>query len=193
MLKLHSFIFFVQLKIMRPSYGRTIMWNKRYTAPEERVKYIMKRLNVEEDENGKWIEKEYIPTDVTWVYGSTEEARQIYINNLIHESFTDEELLGTVTHVDKITKAGNIKGEFAEDETKVLVIHNLKNATINEQRLCRLIDGGCFSLGYYDWNNIHIFPEKVYISADKTPNQVYAKDQFKDRVIRRVTRVIKLE
>jgi hypothetical protein len=142
---------------------------------------------------GEWLKN--VPTDVTWIYGSTEEARQIYINNLIHESFTDEELLGAVTHVDKITKAGNIKGEFANDrgaETKVLIIHNLKRANINERDICRLIDGGCFSLGYYYWNNVHIFPKRVYISSDKTPEQVYAKDQFKDRVIRRVTRVIKL-
>lgn len=161
-------------------YGRTIMWNKRYNNDTKvSVDFMIKRMST--------------PIDVTWIYGSTEEARQIYINNLIHESFTDEELSGAVTHVDKITKAGNIKGVFAKDETKILVIHNLKNSTINERRICRLIDGGRFSLGYYDWNNVSIFPERVYISAEKTPEQIYAREQFKERVIRRVTRVIKLE
>ena len=133
------------------------------------------------------IEKLFKTADVTWVYGSTEEARQDYINDLINDDMRDY-----VSHVDKITKSGNIKGEFAE-ETKILVVHNLKNANIGEQDICRMIDGGCFDLGYYHWNQISIFPEKVYISSDKLPEQVYARSEFKERVIRRVARTIKLD
>lgn len=135
------------------------------------------------------IKKLFKTADVTWVYGSTEEARQDYIDTLI-----DDDMREYVSHVDKITKAGNIKGKFAtKGETKILIVHNLKNANIGEEDICRLIDGGCFSLGYYDWNNVYIFPEKVYISSDKLPEQVYARSEFKERVIRRVARSIKLD
>lgn len=134
------------------------------------------------------IEKLFKTADVTWVYGSTEEERQKYIDSLIDENMRDY-----VSHVEKITKAGNIKGEFAEEETKILIVHDLKNANIGEQDICRLIDGGSFDLGHHYWNGIHIFPEKVYISADKLPEQVYARCEFKERVIRRVARTIKLD
>jgi hypothetical protein len=141
---------------------------------------VISRLNDGENDG-------YVPTDVTWIYGSTEDDRQNYINGLI-----DEDSRKYVSHVNKITKAGNIKGDFTNYKTKVLIVHNLKNANIGEQDICRLIDGDIFDLGYYDWNNIHIFPERVYISSDKLPEQVYARSAFKERVIRRVTRVIKL-
>lgn len=146
----------------------------------------MRRSNY--DNHGIPVGNAFIPADVTWVYGSTEENRQKYINELIYENMKEY-----VSHIDKITKAGNIKGDFTDKETKIIVIHNLKNANINEQNICRLIDGGCFSLGYYDWNNVYIFPEKVYISAEKLPEQIYARAQYKERVIRRVTRIIKLD
>ena len=168
----------------------------RTPKPDDHRKYILNMLHCEEDDNGKLVEKEYIPTDVTWIYGSTEEARQNHINDLIEDvirNSSDETIRDKTTHVDKITKAGNIKGEFAEDETTILIIHNLKRANISEQEICRLIDGGCFNLGRFDWNNVYIFPKRVYISSDKTPEQIYARDQFKDRVIRRVTRVIKID
>ena len=134
------------------------------------------------------IDKLFKTADVTWVYGSTEEERQKYIDTLI-----DENMREYVSHVYRITKSANIKGEFAEDETKILVVHNLKAANIGEQDICRLIDGGSFDLGYRDWNGVHIFPEKVYISSDKLPEQVYARSEFKERVIRRVARTIKLD
>ena len=82
------------------------------------------------------IDKLSKPTDVTWIYGSTEEARQNYINSLI-----DENMREYVSHVYRITKSSNIKEEFAEAETKILVVHNLKNANIGEQDICRMIDG----------------------------------------------------
>lgn len=160
----------------------------RKPKPGEKRKYNLRRLNMEEDEDGNLVKKEYVPPDVTWIYGSTEEERQKYINDLI-----DDDMREYVSHVYKITKSSNIKGEFAEDETKILVIHNLKAANIGEQDICRMIDGGSFSLGYYSWNNVYIFPEKVYISSDKLPEQVYARSEFKERVIRRVARTIKLD
>ena len=150
-------------------------------------KYIMRMINCERDQNGNLVQKVRVSRDVTWIYGSTEEARQNYINSLI-----DENPRNRVSHVYKITKAGNIKGKLVE-ETDILVVHNLKNANIGEQDICRLIDGDRFSLGYYAWNDIQIFPEKVYISSDKLPEQVYARSEFKERVIRRVARTIKLD
>lgn len=126
--------------------------------------------------------------DVTWVYGSTEENRQQYINSLIDENMKDY-----VSHVEKITKSRNMRGNFTDEETKIIVIHNLKNANIGEQDICSLIDGGWFGLGCYSWNHTWVSPEKVYISAEKLPEQIYARAQYKERVIRRVTRVIKLD
>ena len=168
----------------------------RKPKPGDHEKYILKKLHIEKDENGEYIHKEYIPTDVTWVYGSTEENRQKYINGLIENDIsndTEGDLRDKISHVWKITKAANIKGDFAEDETDILVVHDLKNANISEQDICRLIDGSGFDLGYYHWNRIYIFPKKVYISAEKLPEQIYARCQFKERVIRRVTRTIKLD
>lgn len=127
-------------------------------------------------------------SDVTWVYGSTEENRQNYINSLIDENMRDY-----VSHADKITKSRNIRGNFTNKETKIIVIHNLKNANINEQNICSLIDGGWFGLGCYSWDSTWVSPEKIYISAEKLPEQIYARAQYKERVIRRVTRIIKLD
>lgn len=159
----------------------------RRPREDDHEKYIMKWLNCERDENGNLVEKEYVPVDVTWIYGSTEEERQNYINTLIDENMRDY-----VSHVHRITKSANIKGVFVE-ETEILVVHNLKNANIGEQDICRLIDGDCFDLGRWDWNKVYIFPKKVYISSDKLPEQVYARSQFKERVIRRVARTIKMD
>ena len=159
---------------------------------EEYKKYMLKFLNCEEDENGNIIEKEFVSTNVTWIYGSTEEIRQNYINDLI-DDLIDEDLLDCVSHVDKITRSGNIKGKFTQGETKILIIDNLTSENINEQYICNLIDGACFDLGHYSWNQIGIFPEIVYISSEKLPEQIYARSKFKDRVLRRITRVIKLD
>ena len=134
------------------------------------------------------VSKAFIPAEVTWVYGSTEEERQKHIDTLI-----DEDMRDYVSHIDKITKSGNMRGEFTDEETKIVVIHNLKNANIGERDICRLIDGGWFGLGCYAWDSTWVSPEKVYISADKLPEQVYARCEFKERVIRRVARTIKLD
>jgi hypothetical protein len=140
------------------------------------------------DHHGISIDEAFIPADVTWVYGSTEENRQNYINELIDENMKDY-----VSHIDKITKSRNMRGNFTDEETKIIVIHNLKNANISEQNICSLIDGGCFGLDRYSWDSTYISPEKVYISAEKLPEQIYARAQYKERVIRRVTRIIKLD
>ena len=145
-------------------------------------------VRIEEDTGKIPVSKAFIPADVTWVYGSTEENRQNYINSLIDENMKDY-----VSHVEKITKSNNLKGNFTDKESKIIVIHNLKNANLNEENICSLIDGGWFGLGCYSWNSTWVSPEKVYISAEKLPEQIYARAQYKERVIRRVTRVIKLD
>lgn len=149
--------------------------------------YIMfeEGVRIEKDTSGIPVGKLFNKqADVTWVYGSTEENRQQYINSLI-----DENMKNYVSHIDKITRSNNLKGNFTDKESKIIVIHNLKNANINEQDICSLIDGGWFGLGCYSWDSTWVSPEKVYISAEKLPEQIYARAQYKERVIR----VIKLD
>ena len=135
-------------------------------------------------------EVEFKPADTTWVYGSTEANRQIYIERLIRDKLLLKQLINGVIHVDKVTRRDEIIGKFLDSKSKIVIIHNLKKTSIGSLHLCRIIDGDYF----YDHRFIvFIYPEHVYISSEKPPEEIYENAPYKEFVMKRVTRVIKLE
>jgi hypothetical protein len=158
--------------------NKTVLQCTSKTIPDYLTRFVDKR------------EVEFKPADTTWVYGSTEANRQIYIERLIRDKLLPKQLSHCVIHVDKVTRRDEIIGKFLYSKSKIVIIHNLKKPSIGSLHLCRIIDGDYF----YDQRFfVFIYPERVYISSDKLPEQVYARCEFKERVIRRVARTIKLD
>ena len=141
-------------------------------------------------------ENGFKPADTTWVYGLTEEVRQIYIERLIKDRLLPKQLTEGVIHIDTVTKTHYITGAFLGSRSKIVIVHNLKNSSIDSLNLCRIIDGDEFFHKQHKKQRrryVSIYPERVYISSDKPPEEIYANRPYKEFVVKRVTRVIKLE
>lgn len=178
--------------------NKTVLQCTSKTIPDYLTQFVDKR------------EVEFKPADTTWVYGSTEANRQIYIKQLIRDkllplsldsgllpkqlengaSATSDLRSHGVIHVDKVTRRDEIIGKFLHSKSKIVIIHNLKKPSIGSLHLCRIIDGDYF---YDQQFFVFIYPERVYISSDKSPEEIYENAPYKEFVMKRVTRVIKLE
>ena len=143
------------------------------SPPHPDDKNVLQRMSkvmvMGHNENGERYEIVYPRADVTWIYGSTEKVRQKYIK----DELIDEDLLDNVTYIDEITKGHRIVGAVAEDGTQIVIVDDVKNKTVSSLNLCRIIDGDDFY--YYNRRYVAIFPRKVYVSADRLPEEVYAK------------------
>jgi hypothetical protein len=165
-------------------------------TPENVMKTTSKTIVNYMSSDGSYREIEYNPADTTWVYGLTEEVRQVYIERLIKDRLLPKELENGVIHVDTVTKRHFITGAFLNTRSKIVIIHNLKKSSIDSLNLCRIIDGDEFfhKRPTDRWRRyVSIYPDRVYISSEKPPEEIYANAPYKEFVVKRVTRVIKLE
>lgn len=152
----------------------------------QRDQEILDWLNVDEDENGDIIEKEYVPTEVYWLYGTTGSGKTRTVKEIIRNELKEKRVKKENISIIHKFENGFAIGSIS-DKTEILLLDEFRGSSMKLSDLLMLIDGCSINV---KGSKIWIKAKKIYITSCFSPEKCYPNQRGTDNIaqlLRRIT------
>lgn len=154
-------------------------------ADKQHDREVLDWLNVEEDDKGNIKEKEYVPTEVHWYFGSTGTGKTRTVKELIKKELIEKTVLKQNISIIHKIENGFAIGSIT-DKTDILLLDEFRGSSMKFSDLLALIDGCSINVkGGKQW----IKAKKIFITSCFSPEACYPNQCSTDSINQLLRRI----